>query len=210
MGAPVTITRDEFTALALRAASAKCTDGAQVRRQVCRLLALALVLEGRRRREAASLNGMDRPSLSDWVRRDDAQGVVGLKWRKGPGRDPLRTEAQKAELRALAIRGPDAAIHKAVRWRCVERRAEVARLWSTEVHENTIGAWLGEFGLTRLQPRSVHPKKDPAAEAAFKNVASLVNRRACRAKTDRLDGEGMLRVLAAGWAATGRSAAGFG
>jgi hypothetical protein len=44
MGAPVTTTRDDFTAAELRTASSKCTDGAQVRR----LLALALVLEGRR------------------------------------------------------------------------------------------------------------------------------------------------------------------
>jgi hypothetical protein len=56
MGAPVAITQDEFTAAELRLASSKCTDGAQVRR----ILALALVLEGRPRREAASVNGMDR------------------------------------------------------------------------------------------------------------------------------------------------------
>ncbi len=81
---------------------------------------------------------------------------------------------QKAELRALVVRGPDPEIHHVVRWRCADLRAEVARLWSVEVHENTIGVWLGELGLARLQPRPVHPKKDAAAEAAFKNFASLV------------------------------------
>ena len=48
MGASVMIIRDEFTAAELRLASARCTDGAQVRR----ILAVALVLEGRSRREA--------------------------------------------------------------------------------------------------------------------------------------------------------------
>ncbi len=43
---------------------------------------------------------------------------------------------------------------------CVDLRAEVARRFSVEVHENTIGRWLGELGLTRLQPRPVHPKKE--------------------------------------------------
>ena len=86
----------------------------------------------------------------------------------------MLTEAQKAELRALVIRGPDPAIHKVVRWRCVDLRAEVARLWAVEVHENTIGVWLGELGLTRLQPRPVHPQKDPAAEEAFKKPARIV------------------------------------
>jgi transposase len=169
MGAPVTITRDEFTAAELRAASAKCTDGAQVRR----LLALALVLEGRPRCEAAALNGMDRQTLSDWVHRYNTAGIDGLKSRKSPGREPLLSKAQKAELRALVIRGPDPAIHQVARWRCVDLRAEVARLWSVEVHENTIGAWLGELGLTRLQPRPVHPKKDPEAETAFKKTSPV-------------------------------------
>jgi len=36
------------------------------------------------------------------------------------------------------------------------------------VHENTIGRWLHEPGLTRFQPRPVHPQKDPEAEETFK------------------------------------------
>lgn len=167
MGAPVTITREEFTAAQLRLASAKCSDGGQVRR----MLALAFVLEGRRRSEAAALNGMDRQTLSDWVHRYNAEGIDGLKSRKSPGRVPFLTEAQKAELRALVIQGPDPDIHKVVRWRCVDLQAEVARRWSVDVHENTIGVWLAELGLTRLQPRPVHPKKDPAAEEAFKKTS---------------------------------------
>ena len=166
MGMAVRVTRTEFTAVDLRAASAKCTDGAQVRR----ILALALVLEGRPRTEAAVLNGMDRQTLSDWVHRYNADGLDGLKSRKSPGREPFLTAAQKAELRELVIQGPDPAVHKVVRWRCADLRAEVARRWSVEVHESTIGAWLGELGLTRLQPRPVHPKKDAQAEAAFKKL----------------------------------------
>jgi transposase len=167
MGVKLTVTRTDLTALELRAQSARCSDGAQVRR----MLALALVLEGRPRRDAAALNGMDRQTLRDWVHRYNAEGVDGLKSRKSPGREPLLTETQKAELRELVVRGPDPDIHKVVRWRCADLRAEVARRWSVEVHESTIGKWLGELGLTRLQPRPVHPKKDAAAEAAFKQTS---------------------------------------
>jgi len=167
MGAAVKITRDELTTAELRLAAARCADGAQVRR----MLAVALVMEGRPRREAAALNGMDRQTLSDWVHRYNDAGVDGLKSRKSPGREPYLTDAQKAELRELVIQGPDPAVHGVVRWRCADLRAEVARRWSVEVHENTIGVWLGELGLTRLQPRPVHPKKDPADEAAFKKTS---------------------------------------
>lgn len=167
MGTAVRVTRGDLTAADLRAASAKSTDGAQVRR----LLALALVLEGRRRSEAAALNGMDRQTLSDWVHRFNAEGIAGLKSRKSPGRVPFLTAAQKAELRDLVIQGPDPGLHKVARWRCADLRAEVARRWSVEVHESTIGAWLGQLGLTRLQPRPVHPKKDAEAEASFKKTS---------------------------------------
>ncbi|MEJ0045813.1 MAG: IS630 family transposase [Rhodospirillales bacterium] len=170
MGMAVKVTRSDLTAADLRVASAKCTDGAQVRR----ILALALVLEGRPRSDAAALNGMDRQTLSDWVHRYNADGIEGLKSRKSPGREPFLSAAQKAELRELVIQGPDPAVHKVVRWRCSDLRAEVARRWSVEVHESTIGAWLGELGLTRLQPRPVHPKKDAEAEATFKKGLSQI------------------------------------
>ncbi len=167
MGATLKITRTDHTAAGLRALSARCSDGAQVRR----MLALALVLEGRRRSEAAGLNGMDRQTLRDWVHRYNIDGVDGLRSRQSPGREPFLTKQQKAELRDLVVRGPDRDIHKVVRWRCADLRAEVARRWSVEVHESTIGKWLGELELTRLQPRPVHPKKDAAAEAAFKQTS---------------------------------------
>lgn len=158
---------DDHTAAELRALSGKCADGAQVRR----ILALALVLDGRSRSDAAALNGMDRQTLRDWVHRYNAEGVDGLKSRTSPGREPFLNEQQRTELRDLVIQGLDPDIHKVVRWRCVDLQAEVARRWSVAVHVSTIGKWLGELGLTRLQPRPLHPKKDAAAEAAFKQTS---------------------------------------
>jgi hypothetical protein len=65
--------------------------------------------------------------------------------------------------------------HKVVRCRFAYLRAEMSRRWPVEVHVSTIGVWLGEMGLTLLQQRLVHPKKDTAAEATFKkNVADLM------------------------------------
>jgi transposase len=168
MGAPLGITRTDHTSAALRELSAKCPDGARVRR----LLALALVLDGHLRSEAAALSGMDRQTLSDWVHRYNTAGVEGLKSRRNRGRAPALTEQQMAELRELVVNGPDPAKDGVVRWRCVDLRAEVAR---REVHVGTIGKWLNRLGLTRLQPRPYHPKKDAEAEATFKrSFTSLV------------------------------------
>src|SRR5471030_3109604 len=107
MGAPLEVTRTEYTSAELRALSKRCADGAQVRR----ILALAMVLEGRSRAEAAELNGMDRQTLRDWVHRYNAVGIRGLKSRRHPGRAPALTEPQRAQLLDLVLKGPDLEIH---------------------------------------------------------------------------------------------------
>jgi transposase len=167
MGSALRITRTEHTSGALRAVASKCRDGARVRR----LLALAMVLDGHPRTEAASSNGMDRQTLRDWVHRYNEEGVEGLKTRPIPGRAPYLTKQQMAELYDLVVNGPDLATDKVVRWRCVDLLAVVKCRFSVEVHESTIGKWLHQLRLTRLQPRPVHPKKDPEAEAAFKKTS---------------------------------------
>jgi transposase len=85
-----------------------------------------------------------------------------------PGRAPLLTPEQKAELKALVVAGPDPERDKVVRWRCVDLRAEVARRFGVEVREGTIGGWLHQLGLRRRQPRPHHPKRDAAAQEAYK------------------------------------------
>ena len=115
MGQPVVIANSDHSAADLRRLAARQKDGQVVRR----LLALALILEGHSRMEAAQMNGMDRQTLRDWVHRYNADGVSGLKSRVGAGPAPLLNEAQKAELRELVVNGPDPAVDHVVRWRCM-------------------------------------------------------------------------------------------
>ena len=81
------------------------------------------------------------------------------------------TPEQMAELRDLVLQGPDPAVHKVTRWRCADLREEVARRYDVSVHESTIGKWLHQLGLSRVQPRPYHPQKDPDAEEAFKKTS---------------------------------------
>jgi transposase len=168
MGQPIEISRTELSASALRALAGKNDDGAVVRR----LLAVALVLEGRSRTEAASLNGMTRQTLRDWVHRYNAEGVQGLQSRVGPGRPPFLTDKQMEELREMVLKGPDPERHIVMRWRCVDLCEQVAERWSVTVCEQTMGRWLRRLEMTRLQPRPYHPKKDPEAEVAFKKTSA--------------------------------------
>jgi hypothetical protein len=96
---------------------------------------------------------MDRQTLQDWVLRYNELGADGL----AP--------------RALVISGPDPALHKVARCRRVYLRDEVTRRFGITLAERTIGKWPRRLRLTRLQPLPVHPKKDPAAEEAFKKTS---------------------------------------
>jgi transposase len=137
------------------------------------LLAIALVLDGHSREDAARQAGMDRQTLRDWVLRYNEQGAEGLVSRSAPGVTPKLTDAQMNELRELVIAGPNANIHRVVRWRCCDLRDEVARRFGVTVAERTIGKWLRKLQLKRLQPRPVHPKKHSAEEEAFKKTFVL-------------------------------------
>lgn len=97
----ITITRREDSPDDLRRAARLCKNVAQARR----LLAIALVLEGHSRTDAATAAGMDRQSLRDWVHRFNAEGPAGLVDKPRSGR-PLRMPA--SQLQALdAIVGTD-------------------------------------------------------------------------------------------------------
>ena len=65
MGVAVKLTRLDHTTASFRREASRCTDADAARR----MLALALVLEGKSRAEAARLCGMDRQTLRDWVHR---------------------------------------------------------------------------------------------------------------------------------------------
>jgi transposase len=167
MGRPIEITCFDHSATELREFAARTQDGAMVRR----LLAMALVLEEHPREAAAGLSGMDRQTLRDWLLRYNAEGIAGLRSRCSPGRPPVLNEVQMEELRTMVLEGPDLERNKVVRWRCADLRAEIASRWSVSVAERTVGKLLRRLGMTRLQPRPHHPKKDAAAQVTFKKTS---------------------------------------
>jgi transposase len=114
---------------------------------------------------------MDRQTLRDWVHRYNAAGVAGLRSVAAGGAEPLLDASQMEELRAIVMAGPDPERHRVVRWRRADLCQEVASRWSVRVCEQTVGRWLRRLGMTRLQPRPVHPKKDLEAEIAFKKTS---------------------------------------
>jgi transposase len=166
----VVITRTELDAAGLREAATRCKDAAASRR----MLALALVLEGSNRTQAARATGMDRQTLRDWVHRYNAEGIAGLNDAPRSGRPPVLSEGQITELKELVLAGPELERDGVVRWRCVDLQTVIAERYKVSVHERTVGKLLRRMGMTRLQPRPSHPKQDAAAQTAFKKTSLTV------------------------------------
>lgn len=161
------ITRKDLTAAKLRAAARGCKDTRQARR----LLAIALVLEGASRQDAARAAGMDRQTLRDWVHRYNDHGIEGLLDKPRSGRPPQLKEAQLRKLDAMVEKGPDVAIDKVVRWRCVDLKEVIKKRFKVEISERHVGRILKERGYHRLSVRPRHPKGDEAAQSAFKKTS---------------------------------------
>src|SRR5260370_20164017 len=107
------ITRTELSAEELRGQARRAQDGDQA----CRLVALALVLEGASRTAAARAGGMDRQTLRDWVIRYNEAGVDGPRDRPRSGRRPRPDGAQFGELSRPGGESPDGDVHPLVRRR---------------------------------------------------------------------------------------------
>src|SRR4051812_34324400 len=171
----VAITRKELGAVGLRREARRCRDTAASRR----MLALALVLEGASREEAARAAGMDRQTLRDRVHRYNAEGLPGLRDRPRSGREPRLTPGQEAELAAAVERGPDPDRDGVVRWRRIDLKALIETRFAVRLHERTVGKVLRRLGFTRLSVRPTHPKADEAAQAAFEKASPSWWRERC-------------------------------
>src|ERR1700737_1954603 len=148
MPAAVAITRKDYTAAQLRRAAARTDDANAARR----MLALAQVMDGKTRGEAAASCGMDRQTLRDWVHRYNAEGLDGLCDRSAPGATPRLSPEQRGEVAELVRQGPNLAEHGVVRW----RRADLARVIeqrygvTQDSHKKPLPIW--------LQPASHHAR----------------------------------------------------
>jgi transposase len=103
MGRKIEVTRLEFSAPKLRRLASRSQDS----RVACRVLAIAHVLEGSSRSDAAAACGMDRQTLRDWVHRYNLEGLGGLSDGQRSGRPPALSAEQMQDLKDLVLAGPD-------------------------------------------------------------------------------------------------------
>ena len=133
------------------------------------MLALALVLEGQNRAEAARACGMDRQTLRDWVHRYNEAGLAGLGDRQGRTGPKRRLSPEQEACVAEWVRqGPDLAIHGVVRWRRADLARAIAVEFGVTVAERSVDDLLRRLGFRRLSVRPRHPGHGAAAQASFR------------------------------------------
>src|SRR5262249_9478301 len=101
--------------------------------QARRLLAIAAVLDGASREEAARIGGMDRQTLRDWVIRFNEQGPDGLINIPSPGMPPKLKAMHKAFLARVVEEGGRGRVQKNFAERVAEIRAKLAPVTPVEI-----------------------------------------------------------------------------
>ena len=165
----VAITRMDLDSAGLRRAAAGSRDAQAARR----MLALALVLDGHTRTEAAELCGMDRQTLRDWVHRYNDLGLLGLSDRVPPGSRPRLSPKQESEVAKMVDEGPSLSEHGVVRWRRIDLSRVIEARFGVHLAERSVGDRLYRLGFRRLSARPRHPGHDAAAQEAHKKTLPI-------------------------------------
>ena len=165
MGQAIAV-RTDYTAGEVRRFAKRAKDAAQARR----LLAIAAVLDGASREDAAKIGGMDRQTLRDWVIRFNEQGPDGLINIPSPGVSPKLGKKHRAFLLRLVEEGPIPAIHGVVRWRACDLIMLLHEEFGLSVSDDTIYRALKDLDFSHVSARPKAYKQDADAMEAFKKT----------------------------------------
>ena len=166
MGQAIAVGRD-FTSEEVRQLAKRAKDSSQARR----LLAIAAVLDGESRQDAAKAAGMDRQTLRDWVIRFNEKGANGLVNIPSPGAPPKLDDRHKAFLARIVEEGPMPAVHGVVRWRACDLVKQLHAQFGLSVSDATVYRALKELGFSHVSARPKAYRQDRQAIEAFKKIS---------------------------------------
>ncbi|MDT8343542.1 MAG: IS630 family transposase [Thermohalobaculum sp.] len=156
--------RSDHSADDLRRIARDSADADQTRR----LLALAVILDGGSRGEAARTGGVGLQVIRDWVLRFNDGGPEALATRKAPGKTPILTDDQRAKLTAAVEAGPRPYLDGVVRWRLADLAQWAHEELGVSISRQTLGRELRAMGFRKLSARPRHYAQDKDAIAEFK------------------------------------------
>lgn len=146
---------------------------AQAKQEKCskvraRLLAVAAVIEGKKRGYAAQLAGVTINNLRSWIYRFNAKGFDGLIDKKPPGNESTWTSEIEAFLKEKGQKGACFELDKRVVFRLEDFQKMIEEKFGKHYGISTIWYKLKELGLSWITARQKHPKTDLVAQEEFK------------------------------------------
>jgi transposase len=121
------------------------------------------------------MGGVTLRVVRDGVIKFNAEGPAGLIDRKAPGQ-PSRLEAvHRAALAAALERGPDPAVHGAVRWRITDLCRWVWREFAIVISRQTLSRELRTMGYRKLSARPRHHAQVAGAIAPGRHAVLLLD-----------------------------------
>ena len=175
MGTAIAVVTD-YSSKELRRRAGRVKNAGQARR----LLAIAAVLDGASREEAAKVGGMDRQTLRDWVIRFNQRGPDGLINKSSPGAPGKLRKKHKAFIVRLVEQGPIPAIDGVVRWRACDLIMRLHEEFGLSVSDDTVYRALKQLGFSHVSARPKAYKQNADAVEAFKKTFPPAWRRSAR------------------------------
>ncbi|MDE0306947.1 MAG: IS630 family transposase [Albidovulum sp.] len=133
-----------------------------------RFLAVAMILRGATRREAATAHGVDRQTIRDWVARFNEAGPDGLGDKPRGGSAGRLDDSQFEEIARIVEAGPDPARDGVARWRLRDLRDWIDERFGVKFTLEGVRGLIRRLGFRHLSPRPFHPKSDAAAQEKFR------------------------------------------
>ena len=161
---PLPNTNPSHTAIELEHIARDCKSSSQARR----LRAIAMVMLGAERSEAARAQAVDTQSLRDWIVLYNEGGVDGLRPARRGGRR-CRLSASPLEMVAGWIdAGPEVGEDVPSRFRLRDIAERIAAVFSVLYSLQGVRKLLRRLGFRHIPARPLHPKADLAAQEDFR------------------------------------------
>jgi transposase len=159
--------REDFDGPGLRCLAKASKDSNQSRR----LLALAEIYDGGRRKDTARIGAVGLQVIRDWVLRFNAKGPAGLIDGKGPGKPPKLNDDQRQALARIVESGPIPAVHGVVRWRRKDLALWIYEEYGISLEESSVGRELRALGFVKISARPRHHIQNEFALEDFKKTS---------------------------------------
>lgn len=158
---------EDYTAADLRRLARESVEADQARR----LLAIAVILDGESRSDAARTGDVGLQVVRDWVLRFNEGGPDALKTRRAPGKTPILTDEHRKKLVEAVEAGPKPYIDGVVRWRLIDLAQWLHDECGVSVSPDTVGRELRGLGYVKISARPQHYAQNELAQHEFKKTS---------------------------------------